>query len=743
MRIGALRTAAAASTISFLLCSGVACASDTQDVAGTNADNSSLQEIVVTAQRRSQNQQDVPISITTVSSDVVAKSGVNNTETLSTLVPALQFSRQSSLGGAPFIRGVGTSAVPIGVEAAVSTYVDDVYLGSPLSTLMVFNNVDHIEVLKGPQGTLFGRNATGGVVSIQTRKPSQAPAYEATAGYGSYQTTDFNLYLNQPLSSTFAVNLAAAQFHRAEGYGLDISTGQKIYKENTYGLRGEALWTPDADTSLLLIGDYADYKGDNGENVTILPGTISSTGTPFPGYYRTTGVPLEGAVSSQYGVSLKVEHNFNIMRLVSITAYRSDKNHNHLDTDGGPPVSADVVSNQGTRTFSQELRLLSPTDSRLQWIGGMIYYHSRANYGPTTNLGTTYAAQGGSNTVNATQWLNSFGAFGEVNFDIFDKTRLTAGVRYTIDNYKLDNDRKNAFGISLPLLPLHLEDTFSKLTYRFVLDHHFDRNIMAYASVSRGFKSGGYNVQTPTLTVGSVTTIAPPITPEVLDAYEIGAKMELFDKKLRINPSIFLYKYRNMQVSSIQFIAITILNAARAEIKGLDLDFEALPLKRFKLSGGIGLLDSRFTSFPSGPLYVPKPAVCTPMPMTTGPLTGGNIACSADLTGNRTTRAPKFTATLNATYGAPTDIGLFEISGSFYHNSGFFWESDNRFAQPSYNLVGATLAWTSPDQHYRASLWGKNLGNTYYYNFISEGTFKDSGNPALPRTFGASFGVRF
>jgi iron complex outermembrane recepter protein len=743
MRFGVLRAVAAASSISFILYSGAAYASDKSDNSSASSDNSSLQEIVVTAQRRSQNQQDVPISITTVSSDVVGKSGVTNTETLSTLVPALQFSRQSSLGGAPFIRGVGTSAVPIGVEAAVSTYVDDVYLGSPLSTLMMFNNVDHIEVLKGPQGTLFGRNATGGVVSVQTRKPSQTPAYEATVGYGSYQTTDLNLYLNQPISRTFAINIAATRHRRADGYGLDVSTGQEVYKENTSGVRGEALWIPEDGTSVLFIGDYAHYNGDNGQNVTILPGTISSTGTGFPGFYRTTGVPLEYAISSQYGLSLKIEHDFNIMRLVSITAYRSDKNYNHLDTDGGPAVSADVVSNQGTQTFSHELRLLSPADSRLQWIGGMIYYHSRAHYGPTTNAGTAYIAQGGSNTVFATQWLNSFGAFGEVNFDIFDKTRLTAGVRYTVDNYKLANDRKNAFGVSLPLLPLHLEDTFSKLTYRFVLDHHFDRDIMAYASVSRGFKSGGYNVQTPTLTVGSVTTVAPPITPEVLDAYEVGAKMELFDRKLRINPSLFLYKYKNMQVSSIQYIAITILNAARAEVKGLDLDFEALPIKRLKFSGGIGLLDSQFTSFPNGPLYVPKPAVCTPVPHTTGPLTGGNIACSADLTGNRTTRAPKFTATLNATYGVPTDIGLFEISGSFYHNSGFFWESDNRFAQPSYNLVGATLAWTSPDQHYRASVWGKNLGNTYYYNFISEGTFKDSGNPALPRTFGASFGVRF
>jgi iron complex outermembrane recepter protein len=714
-------------------------ASDQQDSSTT-----SLQDIVVTAQRRQQNQQDVPISITAVTSDVMAKSGVTNTEALSNIVPALQFSRQSTLGGAPFIRGVGTSAVPIGVEPAVATYVDDVYIGSALSTTTGLNNIDHVEVLKGPQGTLFGRNATGGVVSIQTRKPSQDPAYEATVGYGNYNTLDLNAYVNQPLTNTLAVNISAARHKQADGYGLDVNTGDDIYLETTWGVRGEVLWKPDDRTSALFIGDYYHYKGDTGQNVTVLPGTISNGGTAFPGRYRGTAVPLENAETSQYGFSLKVEHDFDIFRVVSISAYRADKNFTYQDLDAAPVRLLDVSGNQRTKTFSEELRILSPAESKLQWIGGLMYYHSNANYGPGILTGSALAAIGGSQTVSGTQKLDAYAGFGEINFNIFDNTRLTAGARYSSDHFRLINAGSvNFAGAYFPGGPVNVHDTFSKLTYRVVLDHHFTPGIMAYASVSRGFKSGGYNIQTPTVTVGGVVQPAPPVTPEVLDAYEIGTKMELFDRKLRINPSIFYYKYKNMQVSTIQNNAVTILNAASAEIKGIDIDFEARVNRRIKLSGGIGVLDSEFTSFPAGPLYVPRPATCTPTPRTTGPITGGNIACSADLTGNRTTRAPKFTGSVNASYAIPTDIGAFEVSGSFYHNSGFFWEADNRTRQPSYNLVGAVLSWTSSNDHYRASLWAKNLTNAYYYTFVSEGTNKDSGSPALPRTYGASFGVKF
>jgi iron complex outermembrane recepter protein len=733
-----------ASALALVFYSAVANAAADRGSTPADPAKMSLEDIVVTAQRRSQNQQDVPISITAVTGDIAGRSGVVNTEGLSNLVPSLQFSRQTALGGAPFIRGVGTSAVPPGVETAVATYVDDVYYGSPRSTTMALNNVDHIEVLKGPQGTLFGRNATGGVVSIHSRKPSQDPAYEATFGYGNYNTTDLNLYLNQPLSDTFALNVAAARYKRAKGYGLDINTGERVYTENTKGVRAEALWTPTEQTSMLFIADYSHYNGDTGQNVTVLPGTFSIVGTGFPGKYRATAFPKDVAWTSQHGFSLKIEHDFDFMRLVSVTAQRSDKSFNTLDTDGGIPSYLATTTNIGTRTFQQELRLLSPASSRFQWIGGLIYYRANSGYGPTTNFGSSLVAtNGGSNTVVAKQILNSFGAFGEVNFDIFDKTRLTLGGRYTTDKFTLDHNRVNAAGVSLPLLPLHLKDSFSKFTYRAVLDHHFTDDVMAYASYSRGFKSGGFNVQTPTVVVGGVTVVAPPVTPEVLDAYELGTKMEFFDRKLRINPSIYLYKYKNLQVSTIQNTAITILNAAAAEIKGADIDFEALPFRHLKLGGGIAILDSKFTSFPAGPYYVARPGVCTPTPMTTGPLIGGNITCSADLSGNRTTRAPKFTASVNATYSVPTDVGLFELTGSFYHNSGFFWESDNRFAQPSYNLVGATLSWTSTDKRFVASLWGRNLGNVYYYSFVSEGTFKDSGSPALPRTYGATFGVRF
>jgi iron complex outermembrane recepter protein len=732
------------SAMNVRLCSIPAFAAESPSPPSVATDDGHLEEIVVTAQRRSQNQQDVPISITSVTGNLIAKSGVTNTESLSSVAPALQFSRQSGTGGTPFIRGVGTSSAQPGMESADATYVDDVYIGAPGSTTTLFNNIDHVEVLKGPQGTLFGRNATGGVVSIQTHKPSQTPAYEATFGYGRYNTTDLNLYVNQPLSSTFAVNVAAVRHKQADGYGIDISTNSDVYKDYTYGIRAEALWRPDDLTSVLLTGDYAHVDDDVGQNTVVLPGALSLARTTFCGKYCTSGAPNDAMRSKQYGGSLKIEHDFDIFRMVSITGYRHNNNYVLLDNDGSAtPLLTTEVYNNRTKTFSQELHIMSPLHSRLQWIGGLIYYHANAGYDTAALYGLALAALGGRENLYGVQKTDAYAAFGEANYEIFHGTRLTVGARYTTDKFNFAADQTTASGTHLAGLPLTASDKFSKLTYRFILDRHLTKDMMVYASYSRGFKSGGYNVASPTLTQAGVTRVAPPVAPEIVDAYEIGAKLELFDKRLRINPSAFIYKYKNMQLNSFNNNLPQTLNAASANIKGIDLDFEAVPVEHLRLNGGIAILDSKFSSFPAAPYYIPSPAVCTPVPTTTGPLTGGNTTCNVNLTGNRPSRSPKFTATFGVTYGVPTDIGLFELSGSFYHNSGFFWEVDNRIRQPAYNLLGSVLVWTSNDKHFQASLWARNLTNAYYYTFASEGTFKDSGSPAMPRSYGMTIGVRY
>ncbi len=700
-------------------------------------------EIVVTAQRREQRQQDVPIAISTVTGQMAQKAGVVGTESLSIAVPGLQFTRQIANGGAPFLRGVGSTQAQAGFESPVATYIDDVYIGAPGAALMAFNNIDRIEVLKGPQGTLFGRNATGGVINVHTLQPSDTFRLDAKAGYANYQTTDGSLYVTGPLSDTLSANFAAVGHDQANGYGRDATTGQDVYKDKFYGTRAEVLWKPGPDTRVLLIGDYSWDKGDAGLNVALYPGTKGVGGAAYEGKYVTTNSPADGSKTEGYGFSGRLDQGLGELNLVSISAYRANDVYIHMDNDSTALAILGKTSHIRNRTFSQEVQLQAPKSARLQWILGAFYYHSSAGLQPLDFKGSAQAANGGEQRIVDTAKVDSYSAFAEANYEIFDATKITAGIRYTSDHLGNDVVVYNATATPVAPGPFTQSDQFSKVTYRAVLDHHFAQNVMAYASYSRGFKSGGYNETAPILTTGGVSRPAPVVSPEVIDAYEAGLKTEWFDHKLRLNAAAFYYNYQNLQVTTVGLGTSTVLNAAKAHIKGVDFDFDAAPISRVRITGGASFLDSKFASFPNGPYTVLNPATCGTTPHTTGPVTGGSTTCSFDLTGFRTPRAPKFTGSLSGTYTLPTTSGDYALTGSLYRNDGFFWEADNRLTQPAYTIVNASLTWTSPNGKFDVSVWGKNLANAYYYTYSSASALRDSGSPAMPRTYGVSAGVHF
>lgn len=714
----------------------------------TQTDDSQLEEIVVTAQRRNESQQSVPISITTVTALAAERLGVTGTETLGVAVPTLQFGRQIGNGATPFLRGVGTSQATAGVESSVAVYLDDVYIGAPSAAVLRFNSIESTEVLKGPQGTLFGRNATGGVVNIHTRRPSHEAAIEGNVGVASFGTYYGALYATTGVSDNLAANIAVTGYNQSRGYGRSVVTGDDIYKNWNYGLRGQILWEPGADTSLLLAADYSRYRGDQGMNAIIAPGTIGAGGGGHPGKYRSLNFPSDYSTNRTFGFSGKLNHDFGGVALVSITAYRDARIPYYItDLDaslpGAPQFFLTEVTN-GVRSFSQELQLVSPKEKPLRWIAGVFYYNAFSYYEPIRFTGVPFAAYGGSRSIFGEQRLRSYAAFGEANWDFAPRTTLTVGLRYTTDFISLDARQFNAAGVLLqPFNASSGVKDFSKLTYRAILDYTPTDDILLYGSYSRGFKSGGYNLTAPIIGLFPNASLSPIVEPEVLDAYEIGIKSELFGRQVRLNASAFYYDYSNLQVTSIQGGTSLTLNAAASRIKGVDVDLTYAPSRRFNLTAGVAILDSRFSSFPNGPFNVANPAVCTPVPRTTGPLTGGNTTCFVDLTGNYTQRAPKFTGTISATYTHPTEIGDFVANLSLYHNSGYFWEVSNRFRQPKVDLLNATLSWRSPDDHYGLKVYARNLFNEYYYNYFSESNARDAGSPDMPRNFGIEASFKF
>ena len=724
---------------------------------------SGVEDIIVTAQRRNERQQDVPIAITTITAEAASSQGVSGTESLGIAVPSLQFSRQTGNGGTPFIRGVGSTQAAAGSEAPVAVYIDDVYIGAPNATLLQFNNIESTEVLKGPQGTLFGRNATGGVVHIHTKRPSQTFGVTATVGGGSYDTYFGNVYMTGPVTDKLAVSFAAAGQKQADGYGFNLLTGDDTLKGWNYGYRAQLAWDPGSATSVLLSADYSLSKSDVGMSVVVAPGTVGLGGGTFRdrfGTYDTVNNPFDRADFSRnevYGVSGRLQHDFGGVSLVSVTAYREAKQIYQLDSDAVPailPVLLEVnQSRPTTTTFSQEVQLLSGPDGPFKWIVGGFYYRSKSGYDPLVFRGSIPPAgpQGGALFIEDTQTLNSYSGFGEASYEFLPAATLTLGLRYTSDQF--DNkvalfraDGVTPVNFNNPAIPtgrFTQDDNFSKLTYRAIADYKVTPDILLYASYSRGFKSGGYNLSSPTVVIAGVRQPAPAVSPEVLDAYEIGLKSDLFERQVRVNLAAYHYDYSNLQVTSLQNGASITVNAATARIRGVDVDLNYVPNRSINLGAAFSFLDAKFTKFPSGPINVPNPASCTPIPRTTGPLTGGNTSCFGDLGGNRTTRAPKFTMTLTGTYTLPTDIGEFSLNTTLYHNSGFFWEPDNRFAQPTYDLLNATLAWTSPDETYQIRVYGRNLLNKYYYSYFSESSRGDSGSPEMPRNYGAALTVRF
>ena len=715
-------------------------------------------EVIVTARRRDERLQDVPIAVSAIGGEQAERLGVDDTDSLVIMTPSLDFGRQSSFGAIPYLRGVGTSFAASGVEAAVAIYVDDVYIASPNANMMELDNIESVQVLKGPQGTLFGRNATGGVIQVKTKDPSFTTEGKISAGYGNYDTYSGSAYLNAPLGDKVAINLAASGSKQADGFGKSVLNGKDVGRSWDWNVRGKMLFDLTDTTSILLSGDYSEMRSDKGGSPTVFPGTVSLFGSAtFVGAFNTATDGREFTKVTQAGGSLTIKHEASFADIVSISAYRDVKQHSIIDQDAGPIPVLELDLTGDTKTFSQELRLASNGDGPFQWVVGGYYFRSVADYAPATLSGLVIDVRSDPTTpfynpanipdptssfsFTDTQKLNSYSGFAEGTYEFIENTHITLGVRYTKDKFKLNNE---GFVFTVPGLPVFtlpgtvykVGDSFSKVTYRAILDHKFTPDILGYASYSRGFKSGGYNLPEPGLhdpdgIFYPNKPVVKPVEPEVLDAFEIGLKTTLFNGAMTFNAAAYYYSYKNLIVGVNQATSIIQRNAAKAEIKGIDVDFIVRPADGFQIAGGVGYVDSEYKKFPNGPTFTPT--VGFPF---------GNTVGSADLAGNRTQRAPKFTLSLAPSYTARAGNGEITFAASFYHNSGYFSDPENRLRQPSYDLVNASVGYEW-DSGLGVRGWVKNLLDTRYFAFLQADPFKDAQAYADPQTYGVTIWKKF
>ena len=698
-----------------------------------------LAEIVVTAQRRSENLQNVPVAVTALTPKTLAIAGVSNTDDLKALTPGLNFNTNLGGFGQPRIRGVGTTATGPGIENPVATYIDGVYIGTSAGAMFSLSDVEQVAVLKGPQGTLFGRNATGGLIQVTTREPTTDPHAEVQVGYGNYRTVNANGYVSGGLTDTLAVSVAGLYENQDKGFGTNLYNGEDIQAHRTEAGRAKLQWKPDGNTKVTLSGDFNQYTASDPAIRTI---GLRADGTPTPGGDRDIDLDVQPYLKSrQWGASLTAQHDFGGVQLLSITAYRKSYFHVIFDADQLPVFGLALNEIQRDKQFSQEFQLQSTASGPFKWVAGAYYFHSVGQYDPLGTTGTFLATNPFFPLTEADayvdQRLNSYAGYVQGTYTLARDTNFTAGLRYTSDHRSIDESQVlTVFGSQIPEAPSDASKTFNKLTWRLAVDHRFSPEVLAYASYNRGFKSGSFAPDTfPILT----------LKPETLDAYEVGLKTDLFDRRVRLNVAAFYYDQKNLQVNQIVQGVLLVYNASGAKSYGLDADLTAKVTDAFTLNAGAAWLHARYkqfnNSFVLNPLATGGNSFCQ-----NGVASSTAPACPAGTptaTGNQLQNTPEFTFNVGGTYDIPTEIGKFTLAANLYHNDGYYADPQNRLRQKAYNLVDASLSWFSNNDHFMIRLWAKNLNNEFYVEQTNPLNVGDNQVAAPPRTFGVTGGFKF
>lgn len=674
------------------------------------SDSAELGDIVITAQRDSQSLQDVPIAVTAVTGDNLVARGMTDTRSVGMSVPNLTLS-ENGVSVTPFLRGVGSNQSNPNDEPSVATYIDGVYIPSPTGNIFSFNNIQRIEILNGPQGTLFGRNATGGVIQIITRDPEHDPALEASIGYGNHDIVEGSAYATTGLGANAAIDLAVVYRNNFDGFGRDIVRNQDIFRREEFAARSKLLITPGPSTEIRLSVDYSKLNS-TGTDYQLAQGVIGVDGvSTYPGRRRTATDFRNTGDNEVYGASLRIDQDLGFARLVSISGYRHVTGEFHLDQDATPLPLVRAFINQFARNFSEEVQLLSPTGSRVTWLLGAYYFNARFAYTPLTIAGLA-AAPFPSIDLFGSQNTESYSGYAQGTVPLFTNTRLTLGLRYTHEDQSTTGRTETGGVVIVPDIPQ--QQSIDKLTWRIALDHQITPDILAYASYNRGIKSGGFNM---------INAGTPGYAPEVLDAFEVGLKTELAHHTVRINTAFFYYDYQNIQVFNITGGgAVLTQNAAAAEVYGLDIDLAWRVTPRFTLTAGLGILHSQYTNFPN--------ATFTPASPLQGPQTRG------DASGNELIYAPNVSANVSADYRIPSSIGEFRLNFVVSYRDSVYVSADNRFQIPSYFLANASIGWTSQNDRWGVRLWVRNLFNEDYYANRTEQALGDIQYLAPPITAG-------
>lgn len=715
-------------------------------------------EIIVVAQRRAERLQDVPISVTVQSGSQLETAGVDNLRDLGAVTPGLTFQAQGNFVQ-PALRGVTTLVTGPGSDNPIALYIDGVYEGTQAGASIDLPDVERIEVSKGPQGTLFGRNSTGGAIQIFTKSPSFTPtgSISATAGYydGSGPSrSSYDLGVKGFVSGPLVPEKLAASFSFAyrnvDGYSTNIvrdrlpAAIQQAYGSDrmdwlrSVSLRGKLLFTPSDTVSILLSGYYMHRKTDHG-SVGLPVGGLTA-GAFYPDavfgtrpYQYAYDAPDPLTEIKNYGGALKVDIETGAGTLTSTTSYTLSRYREQVDVDASyspqclaaaPMTFACIafVDTQPNDNFLQDLLFTSEKMGSVSFVIGANYFNSDGDLSGIISDFSGGAQPGAPNVVynpllTATTRVKTkaFGVFAQADFDLTDELILTAGIRYS---YEKKKGFVTFFGS--PFINF-ANPSWDAFTPRVGLRYAIDGRSNVYATFSKGFKSGIL----PILTVGA------PVNPEKITAYEVGYKTA--QPGYSLNLAAYYYDYKDLQIQSFTGTTIIPTNAASARIFGFEFDGTAELGSGLKARAGISWMPKAdFRSFPNAAGY---------QPLITA---GGLPPVVADVSGKRLVRAPKVSAVLSLTHSSRVGNGDLTISPSVHYSSKFRpYDAFDLLVQGSYARVAAEIGYKPDDSRFRFTLWGRNLTNARSFSSTTISAGAARATYEEPREFGITAGYSF
>lgn len=725
---------------------------------------SEVETITVTARRREENSQDVPIPIATLSGEALERAGQYRFEDLNQHFPStnIQFAnpRQTSIA----VRGLGNNPANDALESSVGVYLDDVYLGRPGMANQDLIDIAQISLLRGPQGTLFGKNTTGGVLNIVSREPTFTPEARLESSVGQYGDNDYyqlrGAVTGPIVEDQLAGRLSFAKTFR-DGFVDDIYNGNTLNGSERKGTRGDLLYTPTESLKIRLIGDYSTEDADccasvlysagpnNGALYFARVAAAGGTAVLDSNFNKVTLNTKQHMKVRQGGGSLKADWDIGDYTVTSITAYRG---WNFWPTNDADGISATAIINAGQHVddsqWSQELRLASASGGAFDWVTGLYYFYqdqenkSFTYYGPDAGafLGQAILNNG---TVISHQELgtDSYSGFAQATWHATDRIDVTTGIRQTYERKTASVVRDAGVGtpgiaVAFPAYQTgNLDVSDTRPSGLFSVSYQLTDDVLAYTSISSGAKAGGINPQVPARGLGVDSLF---IDPEKAKDAELGVKTTLFDRRVQLNANAFWtnvedYQATNLEQVSPGVFSQTLSNIGRVQTRGFEVELAAVPLEGLTVGFTSSFNDATYESYKNAPCSAEKAAA-------------GQTVC--DLTGDPVVGAPRWIANPSVSYEHAIGNGLTGFASTDYAwRSDFFGAPDNSdFAKvDAFGVLNLRVGVSGDfgNNGWDFTLWGTNvLDEAYVVGGLGAGNFGSySQFPGAPRSYGATFRV--